>query len=168
MKQAIIGLGSNIEPRIERIQNALSELKAISTVLKVSSLYETEPYGVADQAPFINLVAEIETVDTADERSSVESLHEKLRAAEGRLGRQQRERWHEREIDFDILFFEDAILETPTLTLPHPGVQYRSFVLEPLAEILPDFIHPVLNRTASELLEELRKSDRYTAVRRLS
>jgi 2-amino-4-hydroxy-6-hydroxymethyldihydropteridine diphosphokinase len=87
----------------------------------------------------------------------IELLHE-LRSFELELGRKQRERWHEREIDFDILFFEDLMLQTGDLTIPHPGIPERAFVLVPMADLDRNFVHPVLKKTVGELLDGMDTS----------
>src|SRR5687767_7216528 len=96
---AYVGLGTNIEPRMERMNTALAALATVTNVLKVSSIYRSAPYGVQEQTAFLNAVAAVVT-----EYSPIE-LHAELKALEIRLGRQKRKRWYEREIDFDILFY---------------------------------------------------------------
>ena len=143
----IIGLGSNIGDRERNIKEALVNLgknPAIS-VKAESSLYETKPFGYVDQPDFLNAVAVIDT-----SLSPLELL-DVCQAVEGQLGRKREIRWGPRTIDIDILIYNDYSCQTPMLTLPHPGLQERLFVLVPLAELLPD-VPLYKGKTASELL----------------
>jgi 2-amino-4-hydroxy-6-hydroxymethyldihydropteridine diphosphokinase len=142
---AYIGVGTNIEPRLDRMRIALTALGSAGSVLKVSSIYETAPYGVQEQSPFLNAVAALVT-----EYSPAE-LHARLKELELQLGRQKRERWYEREIDFDILFYGNVSIQTSELIIPHADLLNRSFVLIPLREIAPNAMHPVLRRTIEDL-----------------
>lgn len=151
MPIAYIGIGSNLGNRKE---NCLSALRLVSaeagTIIKQSSLYETRPWGVEDQPKFINMAAELLT------ETGPKQLLEILKKIEKELGREETHRWGPRTIDLDILFYDDLILETPDLRIPHPLMHLREFVLKPLAEIAPDKVHPVLKKTVRELLSELR------------
>ena len=142
---AYIGIGTNIEPRMDRMRTALSALSTAGRVLKVSSIYETAPYGVQAQPAFLNAVAAIVT------KYSPGELHDRLKALELELGRQKRERWYEREIDFDILLYGNTSLNTPELIIPHADLLNRSFVLIPLREIAPNAMHPVVRKTVEAL-----------------
>lgn len=153
MPIAYIGLGTNIEPRAKRMQEATKALETLGNRKALSSIYETAPVGYKGQPDFLNAVMAIETELT------VEALHAKLKALEAELGRQHRERWHEREIDLDLLFFDDVIFETPSLTVPHPQLQHRAFVLIPLAEIAPSLVHPILQRAITDLLSDLKADE---------
>lgn len=151
MRLVYIGFGSNIGDRLSYIQNAihaLSEVEGI-TLQQISSLYETEPVGYEEQARFLNGVVAIET------DLSPHTLLQTLKQIETAIGRQHRTRWGPREIDMDILIYEDLCLQTPNLIIPHPEMHLRRFVLAPLAEIAPDVVHPVFNETIQTLLDRL-------------
>jgi 2-amino-4-hydroxy-6-hydroxymethyldihydropteridine diphosphokinase len=116
-------------------------------VKAVSSVYETEPRGVEDQAEFLNAAAFLESSLSAVE------LAGSLKILERSLGRTSSERWGPREIDIDLLLFDSLILETASLTIPHPELHKRRFVLEPLQELAPDVVHPLLQASISDLCD---------------
>jgi 2-amino-4-hydroxy-6-hydroxymethyldihydropteridine diphosphokinase len=156
MPLAYLGLGSNIGNRIGYIRKSLVALSRLpkTKITKVSSLYETEPYGKKEQPWFINIVVEIST-----ELSPLE-LFKKCKSIETKFGRQKRERWAEREIDIDILLYDNIVLSTPELQIPHPDMHNRRFVLIPLSEIAPNMIHPIFKKSISELLIECKDTTR--------
>jgi len=145
-----IGLGSNIGDKKDYIIKAELEISKIfnTKVLKSSSLYKTEPWGIKNQDFFLNSVLEIKT-----SLNPYELLSE-LKRIELVLGRKKREKWFEREIDIDLLFYNDFILEIEELKIPHPEISNRNFVLVPLCELKPDFVHPVFKKTMKELLND--------------
>lgn len=153
MKENVfLGLGSNVGNRaayLKKTADAIAGHKGIKLV-KISSVYETEPWGIRDQESFLNSVIKIETELTPSE------LLKFLKATEQAVGRTKRGKWLEREIDIDILFFGDLVYQSENLTVPHKEVQNRKFVLAPMNEIAHDFTHPVLFKTMKKLLSDTR------------
>lgn len=147
-----IGLGSNKGDRLEFINLAINEIKLIDNceLKNVSSFYESAPFGKLDQDNFVNAVIKITT--SQDHLS----LLNELKKIEEKLGRIKREKWGPREIDIDILFFNDLIFSNEIITLPHEGVIYRDFVLVPLCEIEPGLVHPVFHKKVCEFIDGLK------------
>jgi 2-amino-4-hydroxy-6-hydroxymethyldihydropteridine diphosphokinase len=145
--QVYLLLGSNLGEREVVINKAIHLIsEEIGVVVCKSSLYDTEPWGITDQPGFLNIALEVKTSLTA-----IEVLEHALRI-EHELGRVRLERWGSRIIDIDIIFYnQDVIQVKDRLRVPHPELQNRKFVLEPLMEIAPDFMHPQLNQTVKEL-----------------
>ena len=150
MPIAYIGIGSNLGNREENCQKAIALLieKNIE-ITKHSSLYETEPLGVKEQPGFINMALEIET------NLEPGILLRTIKEIENSMGRLEGMRWGPRIIDLDILLYDDLILKTHDLEIPHPGIKDREFVLKPLSEIAPDKIHPIFKKSIETLLIEL-------------
>lgn len=146
-----IALGTNLGDKETNLKEALQQLrrKGIS-VSKVSDFIVTKPYGVTDQPDFLNAVAEIET------DKSPEDLLQVLLQIEQEMGRRRIRHWGERNIDLDLLLYDDQVIDLPDLKVPHPDMQNRDFVLCPLAQIAPDAVHPVLLKTAEELWKEFQ------------
>ena len=152
MPLVYICIGSNVGNRIVFLKKAINEIKNLNGIVlrNLSSVYETEPWGYKEQGYFLNQVIEIET-----EEKPV-ALLKKLKETEKKLGRSEGKKWQEREIDIDILFYGDYIIKKKGLEIPHPEIQNRKFVLIPLNEIAPAYIHPVLRNSISEILRTLR------------
>lgn len=143
-----LSLGSNLGDRQAVLALAREQIaKRVGAVSSESSVYETEPWGVADQPAFLNQVIRAETTLAPEEvlRIILDIEHE--------LGRVRYERWGARVIDIDLLYYNALVLDSARLTLPHPRLQDRLFNLIPLAEIAPGFVHPSLKKTSLELLE---------------
>ncbi len=152
MALVYLGIGSNLGDRKANIQKALAFLKELENtqVLSVSALIETEPEGGLPQGNFLNGAVKIKTDYLPLE------LLSRLKMIERRLGRTKGEANAPRPMDLDILFYDDVVIaEGKTLKIPHPRLAERWFVLKPLAEIAPDFVHPRLKKTVRELLDEL-------------
>ncbi|WP_304089244.1 2-amino-4-hydroxy-6-hydroxymethyldihydropteridine diphosphokinase [Phascolarctobacterium succinatutens] len=150
MSIAYIALGSNLGDKEKNLRRALLLLTQQGVeVVRVSSFLSTEPYGVTDQPQFLNAVACVRTSLTPL------ALLDVLLATELAMGRVRLRHWGERNIDLDLLLYEDVVLDLPRLHLPHPDMQNRDFVLLPLAEIAPELKHPTLQKTIYELKENL-------------
>jgi 2-amino-4-hydroxy-6-hydroxymethyldihydropteridine diphosphokinase len=146
---AYLSLGSNLGDRPAYLRAAIAQLEGSCSLRAVSALYETQPVDVPDQPWFLNCVAAIETGKTPRE------LLRFVLSIEAALGRFRLRDKGPRKIDIDMLLFGDRIVDEPGLVIPHPAMQRRRFVLEPLVEIAPEAHHPVLKKTARELLAAL-------------
>jgi 2-amino-4-hydroxy-6-hydroxymethyldihydropteridine diphosphokinase len=159
--EVLVGLGANLgEPR-RQLAAAVARLAALVEDLRVSSVYRTEPVGHRDQPDFYNLVARGWT------RIAPLELLRGMLAIEGELGRERSFANAPRLIDLDLLAYGDRVMDTPELTLPHPRIAQRGFVLHPLAEVAPHWVHPVLSRTARELLSAAASLERVEPAGRL-
>jgi len=146
---AYLSLGSNVGDRERNLHDAIERLGRAGHVVVTSWFYESEPVDFTEQAWFLNCALALETAETA-ERLMGTLLH-----IEQEMGRQRTQVKGPRTIDIDILLFGDAITDSPNLTIPHPAMHRRRFVLEPLAEIAAQARHPIFKKTIHELLDEL-------------
>ena len=141
-----LSLGSNLDDRYAALQAALAAFPPAVTVLAESPIYETPPWGVTGQPAFLNMVVRAET------HLAPLALLAFLKRLETQLGRLPSIRYGPRKIDLDILFYDELVLDTPELFLPHPRLSERAFVLVPLADLAPGLVHPVLGRPIRDLL----------------
>jgi len=151
MNNVYLLIGGNVGNRLENLQQAIIALnQTCGDIVRQSSIYETAAWGKTDQQAFLNQALLLVTRFTAPE------LLQHTLAAENLLGRVRQERYGPRIIDIDILFFNNDIVRKPDLTIPHPEVQNRRFALTPLDELAPGLVHPVLQKTVHQLLEECK------------
>ena len=138
-------IGANLGNRQVALAHAINRLTQSIPNLHCSSVYETEPVGYTDQPSFLNCAC----VGATDH--SVDVIYDLINAIHGELSRKQRPRWHEREIDVDLLIYGSYIIETETIVVPHPRMHQRAFVLKPLSEIAPSLMHPILKQSMLHL-----------------
>jgi 2-amino-4-hydroxy-6-hydroxymethyldihydropteridine diphosphokinase len=146
MKNVFLQTGSNLGDRKGHLEYAIHQLEQISKLSDFSSVYQSEPWGFDSSSPFLNQCLIIETG-----LSPIELL-EFIKLTERNTGRKNTgNNYQDRELDIDILFYDDLIIKEEKLIIPHPRLHLRAFTLKPLLEIAPDFIHPVFNKTINEL-----------------
>ena len=152
MAKVVIGIGSNLGDRMSNIHAAIAALRHNGLqISKVSRIYETEPYGHIDQPDFLNCALLGET------SLAPKPLLQRLLNIERELFRRKRRRWGARTIDLDIITYDDLVLRTAELVIPHRDIANREFVLRPVCEIAPNLVHPLLGVSFCELLEVLRQ-----------
>ena len=153
MSIVYLALGTNLGDRLANLRAAIEALPSEVKVIAESKVYETPPWGYENQPAFLNMAVKCET------KLEPESLLKRLKQLEVQLGREQSFRWGPRLIDIDILFYDNLILNSESLIIPHRRLHERAFVLVPLADIASDFIHPVLKKTIKELLASVDVDD---------
>ena len=151
MVTVYFGLGSNMGDRRENLERALDYLSQRLGKIERSSMYDTEPMENTAQPRFLNMVCQIKTM------LRPEDLLTLAKGIERKMGRQPGRPNSPRPIDIDILFYGDQVIDTPDLKIPHPRMNYRAFVLVPLAEIAPALVHPVYKKTAKEMLAAIKQ-----------
>jgi len=144
-----LSLGSNVGDREDHLRSAITRLESIARVISVSSFYETEPMEVTNQPWFLNCAVKVETTKMPKQFMAA------VLEIEQEMGRLRTMKKGPRTIDIDILLFGDAVVDSPEVTIPHPAMHERRFVLEPLVEIAPEARHPVFKKTVSEMLDAL-------------
>lgn len=149
MSLIYLSLGSNLNDRYANLRRALDELQRYVRITAVSPVFATQPWGDTDQPPFLNICAAAQT-DLAPHE-----LLSRLKTIESDMGREPSRRWGPRLIDIDILFYDKLILKEERLTIPHPRIAERAFVLAPLAVLIPDFRHPETNQSIQEMVEKV-------------
>lgn len=160
MSIVFLSLGSNKGNRFLNLIASLIKISQLSNtrIEKISSIYETEPYKIKDQQNFLNLVISLTTTLNPTE------LHKNLLTIEKEVGRKTKGDFGPREIDIDILFYDDLTIDFPELKIPHYDLHNRKFVLIPFVEIEPDFIHPVFKKNIKELLSQLNVNLKVTKL----
>lgn len=152
MHKVYLSLGSNLGNRKENIKQALRLIATENKVLCCSHAYHTNPYGYTEQPKFINMAVLIQS------EMDMRNLLYFLKGIERKLGRVKTFRWGPRIIDIDILFYDNLVISEKNLVIPHPDIENRLFVLKPLMDICPNFVHPILKKTIKDLYYFLRKS----------
>lgn len=150
MQTVYLGLGSNKGERISYIEKAIEEISGLpeTKMFVRSGIYETEPWGNIEQEDYLNSVIGIQT------ELNAEDLLKELKRIEKLIGRKENKKWSEREIDIDLLFYGNEIIDKDHMKVPHGQIENRRFVLVPMNEIAPGFMHPVFKKSISQLLED--------------
>lgn len=159
---SFLGIGSNLSTPVNNCLRAIESISSIKgiNVIQWSSLYRTEPVGFSKQEWFVNGVVKVSTI------LSPHSLLRALQEIEYSMGRRRTAKWGPRTIDIDILFYGNDIVKDDKLTIPHPEVDKRRFVITPLCEIAPYFIHPVLGASVRELLNRLMDKSEVVMIKK--
>jgi len=148
MENVFLGIGSNVGDRVHFLAEAVRKVGGLTAtrVVKISSVYETEPVGVKNQDAFLNAVVWVQTpIELA-------AFHSRMKMIEKEMGRVERVRWGPREIDIDVLLYGSHVMNGDAIVVPHKEMVNRKFVLQPFAEIAPETIHPLEHKTIKELL----------------
>lgn len=144
-----LGLGSNVGDKKQNLEKTIEKLKEKISDIQVSEFYATEPWGYTKQDKFLNAAIRGTTFLFSSE------LLKFIKKVEEKIGRVERFKWGPREIDIDILFYDDMVSKDDSLTIPHPFLQERKFVLKPLLDLDPNFVHPIFKKTIQQLYEKL-------------
>lgn len=148
MNQVFLGLGTNVGDKMYQINEAIVQLsKVMGKVTAQSSIYASQPWGLTEQDDFLNAVVQMETT------LNVEEVLQKIQIIEHNMGRDRTIKWGPRTIDIDILFYNNDLINTDQLSVPHPLLQDRLFVLQPLLEIAPQYIHPKIGLSIHTLID---------------
>jgi len=156
MYQVFLGLGSNLGDRLENLSHAITEIKSISKIMTISSIYETEPVAMDIEKPFLNMVISVETSNEAP------MLLAQIKKIEKKIGRKLPSHNEPRIIDIDILMYRGVTYEDQSITVPHPQLENRRFALQPLYEIAPTAVHPRSQKTIATLLRNCRDTHKVT------
>ncbi len=150
MHNVFIAIGTNLGNKEKNVQQSIEKIVQNNIhITKKSAIYKTMPYGYKDQPLFLNCAVQAETMLLPKE------LLYTLLSIEKQMGRVRKIHWGPRVIDLDIIFYDNLIINTPDLKIPHPDMQNREFVLKPLCDIAPGFVHPILHKTMKQLLKDL-------------
>lgn len=153
MHNVYLGLGTNLGNRTENINEAIQRINdRIGSIVKISNLYQTKPIGFSSDNDFINAACLVETMLTPEQ---ILEITKEIEQDMGRTSKSVNHTYADRIIDIDLLLYDNLIRLTLDLTLPHPQIQNRMFVLDPLVDIAPDYVHPILNLSINELKVKL-------------
>ena len=151
MAEVYLGLGTNLGDKEANLDMAMEEIrKRVGEILSLSAYYITEPWGFDSKNAFLNAVCKISTsLSPLDVLLTTQSIEKDL----GRMKKSVNGQYSDRPIDIDILLYDDIVLDSPNLTIPHPLMHQRTFVMEPLSEIAPELVHPVLHKCMKEIMK---------------
>ncbi|WP_162342026.1 2-amino-4-hydroxy-6-hydroxymethyldihydropteridine diphosphokinase [Cyclobacterium salsum] len=150
MHTVVLGLGGNEGDRLFLLNEAVNGLLQEMKLVRASAIYETEAWGGESLSPYLNQVLVLQTkMDPEETLACIQQI-------EGHLGRKRETKWGDRTMDIDILYFDEAVIHSEVLQVPHPQLSFRKFVLVPLAEVLPEYIHPLEKRSNKELLKRCK------------